>query len=329
VALPEEFAPTGPKLSKFPIRPAPPVRPRLFPDEARFALRLALLAGGAECAAWVLLAAGGAHRAIIALAALRLLKPLWARLGTRLPRAAIAFTLLFVPLFCGAFVPRTPLAMVAAGLPAVADLCASCIGDTVTVERRSAAYAWLDMGQALGGAAGLAIGIAFGRWSQVAAIVALLVASVGVMDLHARGTPKSAWPLSAYWAALRNPLVWQLVLAAGVCGLALTKKNFFFSVPAWTPPGWGAGLWLALGMIAAARLEPYMPHAIALPRMAALLGVIGRIAAWPPLSLLAMGGMFAAIPAAVLRGAGEMERPLASSLAWSALVAGAALAAVI
>ena len=237
MALPEEFAPTGPKLSKFPIRPAPPVRPRLFPDEARFALRLALLAGGAECAAWVLLAAGGAHRAIIALAALRLLKPLWARLGTRLPRAAIAFTLLFVPLFCGAFVPRTPLAMVAAGLPAVADLCASCIGDTVTVERRSAAYAWLDMGQALGGAAGLAIGIAFGRWSQVAAIVALLVASVGVMDLHARGTPKSAWPLSAYWAALRNPLVWQLVLAAGVCGLALTKKNFFFSVPAWTPPG--------------------------------------------------------------------------------------------
>jgi hypothetical protein len=329
VALPDEFAPKGPKLSKFPIQPAPPIRPRLFPDEARFALRLSLLAGGAECAAWVLLAAGGAHRAIIALAALRLLKPLWAKLGTRLPRAAIAFTLLFVPLFCGAFVPRTPLAIVAAGLPAVADLCASCIGDTVTVERRSAAYAWLDMGQALGGAAGLAIGIAFGRWSQVAAIVALLVASVGVMDLHARGTPKSAWPLSAYWAAFRNPLVWQLVLAAGVCGLALTKKNFFFSVPAGTPPGWGAGLWLALGMIAAARLEPYMPNAIALPRMAALLSVIGRIAAWPPVSLLAMGGMFTAIPAAVARGAGEMERPLASSLVWSALVAGAALASVI
>jgi hypothetical protein len=327
--LPEEFAPKGPKLSKFPIQPAPPIRPRLFPDEARFALRLALLAGGAECAAWVLLAAGGAHRAIIALAALRLLKPLWAKLGTRLPRAAIAFTLLFVPLFCGAFVPGTPLAMVAAGLPAVADLCASCIGDTVTVERRSAAYAWLDMGQALGGAAGLAIGTAFGRWSQAAALAALLVASVGVMDLHARGTPKSAWPLSAYWAALRNPLVWQLVLAAGVCGLALTKKNFFFSALAGTPLGSGAGLWLALGMIAAARLEPYMPHAIALPRIAALLGVIGRVAAWPPLSLLAMGAMFAVVPAAVARGAGEMERPLASSLAWMALTAGAALGAVI
>ena len=35
-------------------------------------------------------------------------------------------------------------------LPAVADLCASAIGDSVTVERRAAAYAWLDMGQALG-----------------------------------------------------------------------------------------------------------------------------------------------------------------------------------
>jgi hypothetical protein len=42
-----------------------------------------------------------------------------------------------------------------------------------------------------------------------------------------------------------------------------------------------------------------------------------------------MGAIFAAIPAAVARGAGELERPLVSSLAWSALIAGAALAAVI
>ena len=44
-----------------------------------------------------------------------------------------------------------------------------------------------------------------------------------------------------------------------------------------------------------------------------------------PLGLLAMGIMFAAIPAAVARGAGEMERPVVSSLAWSALIAGAAI----
>ncbi|TMA28123.1 MAG: hypothetical protein E6J78_07485, partial [Deltaproteobacteria bacterium] len=50
--LPEEFAPTGPKLSKLPVRPPPPLRPALFSDEARFALRLALLAGGTELAAW-------------------------------------------------------------------------------------------------------------------------------------------------------------------------------------------------------------------------------------------------------------------------------------
>jgi hypothetical protein len=39
--------------------------------------------------------------------------------------------------------------------------------------------------------------------------------------------------------------------------------------------------------------------------------------------------MFSAVPATVARGAGEMERPLASSLAWMALTAGAALGAVI
>ena len=51
--LPEEFAPTGPKLTRFSIQPAPPVRPRLLADEARFAARLSLLAGGAELAAWI------------------------------------------------------------------------------------------------------------------------------------------------------------------------------------------------------------------------------------------------------------------------------------
>jgi hypothetical protein len=332
VPLPEEFAPTGPKLSKFPIQPPPPIRPRLFPDEARFALRLALLAGGAELAAWAWLGASAAQPAVLGLAALRLLKPLWAWLGTRWPRPLIAFVLLLVALLAGGANIATAggfatVALITAGLPALGDLCASCIGDTITVERRAAAFAWLDIGQALGGAAGLAIGLASPRWAPLAAAAALVAGSVGIPDLHDRKTPRSSWPLSAFWAALRTPLAWQLALASGVCGLALGKKNFFFSAPSGGyPPGW---LWLALGMIAAARVEPRMPDAIALPRIAALLGVIGRVAAWPPLSLLAMGAIFAAIPAAVARGAGELERPLVSSLAWSALIAGAALAAVI
>src|SRR5437868_11646413 len=84
--LPEEFAPTGPKLSRFPIQAAPPIRPRLFPDEARFAFRVAILAGGAECAVWTTLLWLGDARFLFLLAGMRLLKPLWARLGTRLPR---------------------------------------------------------------------------------------------------------------------------------------------------------------------------------------------------------------------------------------------------
>src|SRR5262249_38964070 len=94
--LPEEVAPTGPKLSKVPIRPAPPVRPHLFPDEARFALRVALLAGSCEFAAWARLAGLGRRREVMALAAMRLLGPFWSKLGTRAPRPAVAGVLMAV-----------------------------------------------------------------------------------------------------------------------------------------------------------------------------------------------------------------------------------------
>ena len=50
--LPEQFAPEGPKLSRFRIVPPPPLRPRLLPDEAKFAFRLSVLSGCAEFAAW-------------------------------------------------------------------------------------------------------------------------------------------------------------------------------------------------------------------------------------------------------------------------------------
>ena len=48
-----------------------------------------------------------------------------------------------------------------------------------------------------------------------------------------------------------------------------------------------------------------------------------------PLRVFGLGIMLAAIPAAVARGAGEMERPIVSSLAWTALFMGAAIAAVL
>ena len=134
--LPEEFAPTGPRLSRFPIRPAAPVRPRLFPDEARFALRLALLAAATECAAWAWLASPGTPRRwLLALAAVRLLKPGWAWIGTRVPRPAVALVLVLAGLGGAAHHLLAPaagglfsrLSLVAIGLPALGDLCASCV----------------------------------------------------------------------------------------------------------------------------------------------------------------------------------------------------------
>ncbi len=315
--LPEEFAPTGPKLSKFRIIPAPPMRPHLFPDEARFALRLSVLVAGTELAAWAWLAAAGHRRALIALGFLRLLKPLWSKLGTRLPRPAVAF----VPMFVAAFAALAfggAAALVAVGLPALGDLCASCIGDSVTVERRAAAWAWLDMGAGFGGVLGVAIGAAFPAGVPIASSAALVLAAIGVPDLHDRGTPRSSWPAAASLHTLRTPLGWQLTLLAFACGLLFRQPY---------APRWAAFVLPLAGMALAARIEPRMPNAIWLPRLAVVMAALGL--AWPPLRLFALGVMFAAIPAAVVRGAGEMERPLASSLAWSALILGAALGAAI
>jgi hypothetical protein len=299
------------------------MRPRLFPEEARFALRLAVLAGGCELAAWAMLAASPARRALWAFAALRLLRPLWAKLGTLLPRPAIAFALLFAALFgAGAalFAPSLtgPLALIAAALPALGDLCTTCAGDSVTVERRAAAYAWIDMGQALGGMLGLALGSWSPAVAAIAAPAALLAGSVGIPDLHDRGTPRSSWPAAAYRHTLRTDLGLQLTALAFACGLLFHRPQ---------GPEW---LFLVLppaGMALAARLEPRMANALRLPRAAGLIAAAGLLL--PPLRLLALGVMFAAIPAAVARGAGEMERPIVSSLAWSALIAGAALGSVL
>lgn len=322
--LPEEFAPTGPKLTRFPLRPAPPVLPRLFPDEARFALRLAVLAGGAELALWAALPLlwrpGRSMPWVLGLFALRLLRPAWAWAGQRVPRPLLAFGLLFLALLGDALwlggvrLAWLPLLLAA---PAVGDLCATCIADSVTVERRSAAYAWLDMGQGLGAALGLALG-ALG-YGALAAIPALLAASVGVMDLKDRGTPRSAWPLRSYLSALRQPLPLQLVVLSVLCAALAPRFG----------SGWLTAAAPLLGMAVAARLEPLMPNAVWLPRLAVALGVASRVLGMPWLGALGLGVAFAAVPASVARGAGELERPLVSSLCFLALAAGAALSAML
>jgi hypothetical protein len=324
--LPEEFAPTGSKPSRFRIAPPPPLRPRLFPDEAKFALRLSLLAGSAEFAAWAWFAHAGGRGAVLGWAALRLLKPAWSFLGTRVPRPAVAFALLFVAV-AGAAASLLTLGqfftagLLAVALPAVGDLCASCAGDSITVERRSAAFAWLDMAQGLGAALGLALGTASGRVAMVAGLAALLLGSIGVPDLHDRGTPRSTWSLPAYEHLLGSPF------GAQICALAFFGAFLALQRLPQPLPAWAALLLPLAGMAIAARLDPYLPNAVILPRAAVAVAALGLL--WPPLRLVAIGALFAAVPAAVARGAGEMERPIASSLAWSALAAGAAVGAVL
>jgi len=313
--LPEEFAPTGPKLSRFLIWPAPPIRPRLFPDEARFALRVAVLAGATEFATWVWVSHAISRREALLLAGLRLLRPLWARVGTRLSRMLVASLLMLAAILCGSLF-FFPFAAIGIGLPALGDLCASTIADNVTVERRATALAWLDIGQGLGAAFGFAL--VHTGWNWPLWLGALVVGAIGIPELRDRGTPRSSWPLAAYRHALWTPLAGQLMVLAILCGLLGVRAG---------PSGLPAILLPLAGMALAARIEPRIPNAIWLPRIAVAFAVSGLL--WWPLRPFAMGIMFAAIPAAVARGAGEMERPLVSSLAWSALILGAAVGAVI
>jgi hypothetical protein len=324
--LPEQFAPSGPKLSRFRIAPPPRLQPRLFPDEARFALRISLLAGCAEFAAWAWLAHAGGRGGALGWAVLRLLKPLWSRIGTRVARPAVAFALLFLALVGASASLATvgqlfTLGLLAVALPALGDLCASSAADRVTVERRSAAYSWLDMGQGLGGTLGLALGASFPRVAVVASAGALLAGSIGVPDLRDRGTPRSTWAPAAYREVFRTPF------AAQLCALVFFAAFFALQQPA-RPYSWWTALLLPLaGMAIAARVDPLLPNAVVLPRAVLVVAALGWVV--PPLRLLAAGALFAAVPASVARAAGEMERPVASSLAWSALAAGAAVGAVL
>lgn len=353
--LPEEFAPTGPQLSKFPVRPAPPVRPRLFADEARFALRLSILSGATEFVAWFWLVAVR-DWPVLALVGLRFLKPVWAKLGTRFPRPAIALSLVLAPLLVWAAmllavwrfhsdVHFLALGVAAAGLPAVGDLCATCVADSVTVERRAAAYAWLDIGQGLGAALGFVAPILV-RGDPLQGVIvwlglsvgALLLAAVCTRELHDRGTPRSSWPLSAYASVIRSPFGWKLAALTFACGALI---GLAWNAPLWqglpliSPstlqglPDWLNVVALLAGMAIAARVERLMPNAMWLLWIAVGLAGAGDSLGWPPMLGFALGVMFAAIPAAVARGAGEMERPLASSWAWSALILGAAAGAVL
>src|SRR5205085_9580817 len=126
------------------------------------------------------------------------------------------------------------------------------IADSITVERRASAHAWLDMGQGLGAMLGLALGLSF--FSPLVAAAALAIGFAGVRELHDRGTPRSAWPAASYLSVLRTPLAAQLAALAFVCGM-LAMRN------AADLPRWISLLLPAAGMAAASRVERWMPNA--------------------------------------------------------------------
>ena len=358
--LPEEFAPTGPKLSRFPIQPAPPIRPKLFADELRFAVRLSILVAATELSAWAAVGRALIERravdrpamlwAVLGVALLRSLRPLWSRLGTRLPRPLVASALLLgaLAVFCSWLVlPRRAsgmpywLALLALALPALADLAATAVADSITVERRAAAYSALDMGQALGAALGLGLGSAAGEgYLYFLPPLILMVSSAAVFDLHDRGTPRSSWTLAARKDAARDvkePLAIAFLTGAlGAAALALSAGSSLFgeALPLGSPWSWLCAP--LAGMVLASRLEARFPSralvlrgCLALAAAAFAIGPHGPDGLGGALALFALGGALAALPAAILRSAAEMDRAPASSLGFTALSLGAGLGALV
>ena len=362
--LPEEFAPTGKKLSRFAIQAAPPIRPRLFPDEKAFALRLALLAGAGELAAWAAIGRALVERrdsvrsalllAAAAGAALRALRPLWSWLGTKIPRPLVAALLLLGPLLIDGLWLGLPertsglplsLVLLALSLPALGDLAASTIADAVTIDRRAAALSALEMGQGLGLALGLAVGASSPRaLFNLLPPLALVIAAASLTDLRDRGTPRSTWPISSRLEAARAswvPLL--LVLATGAFSAAALAISPGVTLAGKALPLYGATVWLILplaGMAVFAQLEARI-NRLALPLwICAALSLAAALLSWLGLAreglegvggsvaLFALGGTAASLPATILRGAAEMDRAPASSLAWTALAVGAGVGAL-
>jgi hypothetical protein len=334
--LPEEFAPRSRK-PRFATLPDAPVRPRLLADESRFAIRLSLLAGGAELCAFAALARLCTHRAFagaVVWAALRVARPLWAFCGTVAPRGAVAFVLVAASLAVqGAALlslrPDEGLLAAAAALPALGDLCATCLGDAIPLDRRSSGYSYLDIGQGMGVALGLAAGAAEPRLSPVIGAVALLSGSIAIPDLRSRPGTRATFSLGLRVAVARTPFgTHGSVLAFAIGGLAAA------ALVEMALPRWAAIAAPLAGMWIAARVDPRTPNAVFLPRvlvgLAALCAIARASGQWPSAAasggLLVLGAAASALPASVLRGSGEMERPIVSSLVWSAFSLGAALA---
>jgi hypothetical protein len=217
----------------------------------------------------------------------------------------------------------------AAALPALGDLCATCLGETILLDRRAAAFSYLDIGQGMGVALGLALGTAEPRLAPVIAAVALLFGSIAIPDLRRRTGPKATFSVGLRVATAKTPFGAQgslLAFAIGGLGAAALVEP---SVPPWTAIAAPlAGMWVA------ARVEPRTRNAVVLPRVLVLVAGVCALARavgqWPAAAaataLVAFGAAASALPASVARGSGELERPVVSSLVWSAFSLGAGLA---
>ena len=114
-------------------------------------------------------------------------------------------------------------------------------------------------------------------------------------------------------------------LAGGLAAAALTDSPL---------PRWAALVAPIAGMGIAARIDPYTRNAVVLPRLLLALAFVCAALRWSTpwqtyagvAAVVVLGALASALPASIVRGAGEMERPVVSSLVWSMLSLGGGLA---
>ena len=338
--------PAQPKR-RFPIAPAHiGSGPPLTAEGRRFVLLCATTAGAGELLAWAgatwLARSGPARAGLVAaasaLAIHALLRGPLSRLATRvsrrwlatLPLAAAALAMLAGALLArdGSLGRALMLAQLC-GLAPLGLLAAGAAADNVDLEKRPRSFGMLDMGQALGAAAGLTLG-ASPRWYGLAGAGALglaaLPAAWALARVPAGGCP-SAFTLgqTRLAAAQRKFAPGLVALAAG--GLAL---GAVLGQPGPAAAWWALALALLAGMRLGAGGVDRFGEVRALVACAALLALAAAVPTFAPaavgaiLAYAAAGALLSSLAAAPAGLSAEMLRAPASAAALGALGLGAA-----
>ncbi len=319
--------------------------PPLTDEERQFCLHAAFLAGAGEftlwsAGSWLVAQRGWKAGALAAAAAFALHVLLRGPLSRRGARRLVSCAALLVGgaaaaaglfLLRGHQAPDALRILPLVGAAPLGFLAAAAAAEHVELEKRSRAFAMIDIAQTLGVALGLVQGAASREIALGAAVIAAAVAlpSALVVGRPAEDGCSHAFAIGQSALAMRQRSFWPALMAALIGGAALMR----LAGPGfWWPLAFAA---LAVGMRVGARVGERLGE-----RTNLLVAVVGLLLfAWirsrgvsvglcAGLQWASAGALLTGLAAAPASSSAEMLRAPASAVLWSALALGAALMAV-